>query len=89
MLKIPCTEASNDLMNEPSPDTDVPAAEAVDPAVSDGLQTIRDDAARQLRRIGRSLHDFDAAQLPRFSPDLPEELPTAEIAELERRVAEL
>jgi SAM-dependent methyltransferase len=76
-------------MNLPSSDPPTPATEPIDSQVSDGLQTIRDDAARQLRRIGRSLHDFDATQLPRFSVNLPEELPAGEIAELERRVAEL
>jgi SAM-dependent methyltransferase len=60
-----------------------------DAQVTAGLQTIRDDAARQLRHIGRRVHDLNTAELPRFSPNLPEELSSQEIAELERQVADL
>ena len=57
--------------------------------VESGLQVIRDDVSRQLRRIGQAAPKLDSSGLPRFAPDLPEELSPARIAELERQVAAL
>ena len=54
-----------------------------------GLRAIREDSARQLSRLGRTTLDFDVADLPRFAPDLPDELESERIAELDRRVSEL
>jgi len=56
--------------------------------IESGLQVIR-DVSRQLRSIGHAAPKLDLAGLPRFAPDLPEELSPARMAELERRVAEL
>jgi SAM-dependent methyltransferase len=73
----------------PSDDPTDVHAESPDASVAAGLEAIRDDAARQLRHIGKSVHELNSAELPRFSANLPEELSAAEITELERRVADL
>jgi 2-polyprenyl-3-methyl-5-hydroxy-6-metoxy-1,4-benzoquinol methylase len=57
--------------------------------IESGLQVIRDDVSRQLRRIGHAAQKLDSRGLPRFADDLPEELSPARIAELERQVAAL
>jgi SAM-dependent methyltransferase len=54
-----------------------------------GLSRIREDAARQLRRIGTAALDFELDQLPRFAAELPEELPPERVAELEAQIARL
>jgi len=58
-------------------------------SVSDGLQMIRDDAARQLRHLGERIDQLDVSKLPRFSANLPDELSPEQLAELQRRVGEL
>ena len=58
-------------------------------SVSEGLQMIRDDAARQLRHLGERIDQLDVSKLPRFSANLPDELSPQQLVELQRRVADL
>ena len=58
-------------------------------SVSEGLQMIRDDAARQLRHLGERIDQLDISKLPRFSANLPDELSPQQLVELQRRVADL
>jgi tRNA (mo5U34)-methyltransferase len=81
----PIDETPSDELSEPQ--VRMPGNE--DAQVAAGLETIRTDAARQLRYIGKMAHEISIAELPRFSANLPEELSVDQIAELERRVAEL
>lgn len=57
--------------------------------VAAGLRTIREDAARQLRHIGQAVRELRANDLPRFSPNLPDELSPDELTNVAQRVAEL
>lgn len=57
--------------------------------VKSGLDVIRADVGRQLRRIGSAVREIDVPNLPRFAPDLPDELPPDELADLQRRIDEL
>jgi 2-polyprenyl-3-methyl-5-hydroxy-6-metoxy-1,4-benzoquinol methylase len=57
--------------------------------VKAGLELIRNDVARQVQRIGAGIPNLDASTLPRFAPDLPQELSQERIAELELQVAAL
>jgi SAM-dependent methyltransferase len=69
-----------------------PASEIGTESSSDiaaALQVIRGDVARQLRQIGKAANATDVSQLPRFSPNLPDELPPQRLAELEREIAAL
>ena len=54
-----------------------------------GLEAIRGDVNAQLRRIGSAVREIDVKTLPRFAPDLPEELPPERIVELEREISAL
>jgi SAM-dependent methyltransferase/predicted O-methyltransferase YrrM len=53
------------------------------------FEVIRGDVARQLRQIGKAAAAEDLGRLPRFSPDLPDELPHAQVTELQREIAAL
>jgi SAM-dependent methyltransferase len=53
------------------------------------LETARGDVARQLRQIGIAAHAEDLRQLPRFSPNLPAELPPERVEELRREIRAL
>ena len=57
--------------------------------IETALQTIRGDVTRQLLQIGKAAEAVDLMRLPRFSPDLPDELPPARASELRRAIAEL
>jgi SAM-dependent methyltransferase len=57
--------------------------------IRDGMKTIREDAARQLRRIGGAAAAVDPEDLPRFSARLADEIAPEQVAEIERRVSEL
>lgn len=64
---------------------------AVDAAgeIDAALEAIRGDVARQVRQIGKAAAADDLGRLPRFSPDLPAELPPSRLTELEREIAAL
>jgi 2-polyprenyl-3-methyl-5-hydroxy-6-metoxy-1,4-benzoquinol methylase len=86
----PSSEAPQPEADSPQvPEREHAGDSAGDAEVALGLQTIRDDVDRQLRHLGRRVHDFDTRELPRFSPDLPDEIGAEEVVELDRRVAEL
>lgn len=53
------------------------------------LEIMRGDVARQLSQIGKAAGAHDLYRLPRFSPDLPEELPSERIAELQATIDSL
>jgi SAM-dependent methyltransferase/predicted O-methyltransferase YrrM len=53
------------------------------------LKVIRGDVARQLDQIGKAAEAQEHWRLPRFSSDLPEELPPTRIAELREEIAAL
>lgn len=72
-----------------SPPPEDAATENAQARIESGLQVVREDIARQLRRIGHAAQELDARVLPRFASDLPDELPPARIAELERQVRAL
>jgi 2-polyprenyl-3-methyl-5-hydroxy-6-metoxy-1,4-benzoquinol methylase len=57
--------------------------------IESGLEVIRADVNSQLRRIGTAVREIDVTRLPRFGPDLPEELPADAVAQLEREIAAL
>lgn len=50
------------------------------------LKTMRGDVARQLGQIGKAAEAKDLRRLPRFSPNLPDELPPARVAELQQEI---
>jgi tRNA (mo5U34)-methyltransferase len=47
---------------------------------------MRGDVSRQLRQIGKAAEAEDLTRLPRFSPDLPDEVPPARASELRRAI---
>lgn len=53
------------------------------------LKVIRGDVARQLEQIGKVAEAKDLWRLPRFSSDLPDELPPELVAELQDEIAAL
>jgi SAM-dependent methyltransferase len=53
------------------------------------LEAIRGDVSRQLRQIGQAAQADDIVALPRFASDLPDQLPPARVAELQREIAAL
>lgn len=65
-----------------------PTSDSAD-AITAGLDAIRGDATRQLRYLGSRVEDLDVDALPRFSPDLPEQVGPEQVAEYDKRVAEL
>lgn len=77
-------------MNDPPHPITADAAQAdTDERVDAGLRAIREDVDRQLRRIGSAVKASDFQALPRFSAELPDELPPERITELEQQVAAL
>lgn len=57
--------------------------------IEQALKVIRGDVARQLGQIGKAAEAQDLWRLPRFSPDLPDELAPERIAELQDEIAAL
>jgi tRNA (mo5U34)-methyltransferase len=57
--------------------------------IEEALKVIRGDVARQVGQIGKAAEAQDLKRLPRFSPDLPDELPPERIAELQDQIAAL
>jgi tRNA (mo5U34)-methyltransferase len=53
------------------------------------LEVMRGDVARQLGQIGKAAAAEDLYRLPRFSPDLPEELAPERISELQAKIDSL
>jgi tRNA (mo5U34)-methyltransferase len=53
------------------------------------MAVLRGGVARQLAQIGKATEAKDLWRLPRFSPDLPDELPLGRVAELEKQIAAL
>jgi 2-polyprenyl-3-methyl-5-hydroxy-6-metoxy-1,4-benzoquinol methylase len=74
--------------------TDQPTSEpplAVESAneIEIALEVMRRDVDRQLRQIGKAAEAEDLTRPPRFSPDLPDELPPARVSELQVAIAAL
>jgi SAM-dependent methyltransferase len=64
------------------PGTTVESASDIETA----LEVMRGDVSRQLRQIGKAAEAEDLTRLPRFSPDLPDELPPERVSELRREI---
>ncbi len=69
--------------------TETEAAPDSSSEIEAALKVIRGDVARQLGQIGKAAEAEDLWRLPRFSADLPDELPDARIAELQEAIAAL
>jgi SAM-dependent methyltransferase/predicted O-methyltransferase YrrM len=75
-------------MNDQST-SEPPAAPGSAAGIEAALEAIRGDVHRQLRQIGKAAEAHDLERLPRFSPDLPDELSSARLDELQREIAAL
>jgi len=75
------------MTDKPTIDTDVRSGSPAE--VEAALEVLRGDVARQLAQIGKAAEAKDLQRLPRFSPDLPDELPPERVAELEEKIAAL
>jgi SAM-dependent methyltransferase len=71
------------------PTTDADARSDSPAEIEAALEALRGDVARQLAQIGKAAEAKDLRRLPRFSPDLPDELPPERVAELEAQIAAL
>lgn len=71
------------------PITEPPTTADSKSEIAAALEQMRGDVARQLRQIGQAAEAKDFRRLPRFSPDLPDELPPARVSELQREIAAL
>jgi SAM-dependent methyltransferase/predicted O-methyltransferase YrrM len=71
------------------PTTDADASGGSPAAIEAGLAVIRGDVARQLAQIGKATEAKDLWRLPRFSPELPDELPPQRVTELAEQIAAL
>jgi predicted O-methyltransferase YrrM len=54
--------------------------------LASALEVMRDDVSRQLRQIGRAAAAQTIEHLPRFSPDLPDELSSERTEQLQRQI---
>lgn len=79
----------SDLRMSDEPTTETVAKDEPESKIEAALEVIRGDVARQLRQIGSAAQAEDLRELPRFSPDLPAELPPARVEELQREIAAL
>jgi len=57
--------------------------------IESAMEAMRGDVIRQLRQIGKAADAKDLRRLPRFSADLPDELPPERVGELQREVRAL
>jgi tRNA (mo5U34)-methyltransferase len=74
--------------------TDQPITEPATPVdsgreIESVLEVMREDVARQLSQIGKAAEAEDLVRLPRFSPDLPDELSPERVSELQQQITAL
>jgi SAM-dependent methyltransferase/predicted O-methyltransferase YrrM len=71
------------------PTSELPTAQSSTGEIEEALEAIRGGVERQLRQTGKAAEAHDFKRLPRFSPDLPDELPPARVRELQQAIAAL